>query len=338
MAYPFDLFHLEAQMYNVIMVPTDGSGFDREAIRVALRIAEKSGAKVRLVRVVSSATMLGMAASPEAVGLSPEITFKERNAVESELDALAAECRSMSDAPIAADLLDGPVAEMLEGYAHRNDIDLIVISSHGRGGISRLALGSVTDSLIRHTKIPVLVVKMSSSYLNPQASDAFKRIVVALDGSTLAEQVLPCVSALANLEQSEVTLLHVLVPQTPWPGERSDSMPPWWDRDIAVSRAYLARIAGTLRGEGLSVVSDIMVAGNVSQAIGDYAARERADLIAIATHGRGGVARMVRGSVADAITRSSPTSMLVFRPENPAEAAGSRKHEGHALERELALP
>ena len=314
-------------MYNKIMVPTDGSGFDREAIRVALRIAGKSGAKVRLVRVVSSASLLGMAAPFDGVSISAEALRNERNAAQTELDALATECMSTSDADIGVDLLDGPIAEVLEGYAQRNKFDLIVISSHGRGGMSRLSLGSVTDSLIRHTQIPVLVVKPTPSYLNPRAAEAFKRIVVPLDGSTLAEQILPRVSSLAMLEQSDVTLLHVLVPQNHFRDERLDPTLPWWDRDNAVFRTYLARIAGRMRREGLPVTTEIVVGENVSRAIGDYAGRERADLIAIATHGRGGLARMLRGSVADAVTRASRTSMLVFRPE-PAGKDVSTPEEG----------
>ena len=326
-------------MYNKIMVPTDGSGFDREAIRVALRIAEKSGAKVRLVRVVSSAKLLGTATPFDGVELSLEALQTERNTVQSDLEALAAECMSTSNANIGVDLLDGPIAEILEGYAQRNKFDLIVISSHGRGGMSRLSLGSVTDSLIRHTQIPVLVVKSVPSYLNPRASDAFGRIIVPLDGSTLAEQILPRVRLLAKLEQSDVTLLHVLAPQNQLHEERADLTPPWWDRHIAVSKEYLTGIEARMRREGLPVATEVVVGENVPRAICDYATSQRADLIAIATHGRGGLARMIRGCVADAVTRSSRISMLVFRPEKRLqhEVSTVTEDEGSSLEPELSL-
>ena len=178
-------------MYKVIMVPTDGSGFDREAIRVALRMAERSNAKVRLVRVLESDSFFGTTPEAHWTPMSAELGRSERTTALSELYALAAECRSGFKADITVDLHGGPVADVLQGYARRHDVDLIVMSTHGRSGISRLSLGSVTDSLIRHTTIPVLVVKSPTSYLNPQVDHAFKRIVVPLDGSTLAEQVLP---------------------------------------------------------------------------------------------------------------------------------------------------
>jgi nucleotide-binding universal stress UspA family protein len=315
-------------MYKVIMVPTDGSGFDREAIRVALRLAERCNAKVQLVRVLGPGSLFGLATAADGMAVSAELVLSERDRALSELYALAAECRATSKAIIAVDLHTGPVADVLEGYARRHDVDLIVMSTHGRSGISRLTLGSVTDSLIRHTTIPVLVVKPPTSYLNPQINEAFKRIVVPLDGSTLAEQILPRVMALASVEEAEITLLNVLIPQTHSQKEIVDPSLPWWDKDIAVAQSYLFRIASRLRRNGASVTTDIVIGDNVASAIGDFAGRERADLIAIATHGRGGLARMLRGSVAAAVMHSASKSMLVLKPDNVAELEVSPSEDG----------
>jgi nucleotide-binding universal stress UspA family protein len=306
-------------MYKVIMVPTDGSGFDREAIRVALRMAERSHAKVRLVRVLASDSFFGTTPEAHWTPMSAELGRSQRTSALSELYALAAECRSGFKADITVDLHGGPVADVLQGYARRHDVDLIVMSTHGRSGISRLSLGSVTDSLIRHTTIPVLVVKPSTSYLDPQVDQAFKRIVVPLDGSTLAEQVLPRVLTLAKLEQARISLIQVLVPQSYSQKEIVDPNLPWWDKDVSLAQAYLYRIASRLRRNGLIVTTDIVIGENVALAIGDFASREKADLIAIATHGRGGLARMLRGSVADAIMRSAKISMLVLKPDGVVE-------------------
>ncbi len=315
-------------MYKVIMVPTDGSGFDREATRVALRIAERTAAKVRLVRVLATGSFFGMAAAAEATALAAEVVKSERNRALSELYALAAECRTASNADITVHLHAGPVAEVLESYAQRYEADLIVMSTHGRSGVARLSLGSVTDSLIRHTTIPVLVVKPPTSYLNPQVVEGFKRIVVPLDGSTLAERILPRVLTLAKLEEAEITLLNVLVPHSYSQKQIVDSNLPWWDKDISLAQTYLFRIAGKLRRNGVLVTTDIVIGDNVASAIGDFAGREKADLIAIATHGRGGLARMLRGSVADAVMHSSRLSMLVFKPDAVAEMETSPSMSG----------
>jgi len=301
-------------MYTNIMVPTDGSGFDREAILVALRVAERCDAKIRLVRVLGTGAFFGMATSPESAMVTAEAVRSETETALGELYALAAECRTLTSAPISADLENGPIADMLAAYGRRNDIDLIVISSHGRRGIARLALGSVTDLLIRQTTIPVLVVKPKASYLTPEAAREFRNIVVPLDGSGLAEQILTRVVPLAKVEEADITLLHVIAPEeTHQTGEVP--VAPWWEKKVASARAYLTHRAAEIRRQGVAVRIEVVIGENVADSITDYARRERADLIAIATHGRRGLARVLRGSVADGVTKSAMSSILVFHPD-----------------------
>ena len=317
-------------MYKTIMVPTDCSGFDREAIRVALRIAARSDAKLRLVRVLTTGAYFGAGDSVDEFRAAAANVKHDRDAALTELYALAAECRREADVDVTVALETGPVADALEGYAKRNDIDLVVISSHGRGGFSRLSLGSVTDSLIRRTTIPVLVVKPPASYLNPQVRDAFKRIVVPLDGSALAEQILQPVMTLAVLEDSELFLLSV-IKRGDGNANNGDLKAPWWEKDISEAKAYLARVAQRTRAHQLSVLTDVVIGDDVAEEIAAYAGRENADLIAIATHGRGGLSRVLRGSVADALTRAARNCVLVFHPAavtaetQPAEASLAEK-------------
>ncbi|HEX9085269.1 MAG TPA: universal stress protein, partial [Gemmatimonadaceae bacterium] len=179
--------------------------------------------------------------------------------------------------------------------------------------------GSVTDSLIRHTPIPVLVIKPHASYLSPGADEIFRRIVVPLDGSSLAEQILPEVVALAKLDNARLTLLTVLVPRTSSESAIADQRTPLWDKDIVGAQAYLYRIAAQLRVQGCLTTTHIEIGENIPQIIGDYARNVRADLVAIATHGRGGISRVLHGSVADVVTRTGITSMLVFRPARATE-------------------
>ena len=301
-------------MYKTIMVPTDCSGFDREAIRVALRLAERSEAKLHLVRVSANSTFMAMAGNTDVLALSSAALQQALDRELAELYALAAECRTITTADVTTSLEQGSVPDALAGYAKRHDVELIVISTHGRSGFARLSMGSVTDSLIRTTKIPVLVVKPPHSYLNPQVADGFRRIVVPLDGSVLAEQILPRVATLAELEDSELTLLYVLKPETYAQEQIQEPMLPWWEKDIASAEAYLFPMASKLRRHGLNVSSDIIIGENVAEKIAEFARSERADLIAIATHGRGGLSRLIHGSVADALTKSARTSVFVFHP------------------------
>jgi len=318
-------------MYTTIMVPTDCSGFDREAIRVALRLAEQSPAKVHLVRVSASASFFGMAATDGLV-ISAETLQKELDTELAELHALAAECRMITTAAVTTSLEQGPTADALAGYANRHHADLIVMSTHGRSGLARLSLGSVTDSLVRLTTIPVLVVKPPRSYLNPQVAGAFKRIVVPLDGSSLAEQILARIATLAEMEGSELTLLYVLKPRTYSQEQIQDPLLPWWERDIASAQAYLFPMAAKLRRRGFTVSSDIVIGEDVPEKIAEFARCEKADLIAIATHGRGGLSRVIHGSVADALMKSARTSVFVFHPAAKAVTTGAKP----LAEREVA--
>lgn len=301
-------------MYKMIMVPTDCSGFDREAIRVGFRIAERSGAKVRLVRVITTGSFFGAGATPDGYRHTIEPVRHDQEVALSELYAIAAECRRASDVDVSTSLETGPVADALVRYAKRNDVDLIVISSHGRGGISRITLGSVTDSLIRGTTIPVLVVKPPASYLNPQVRGAFSLIVVPLDGSGLAEQILEPVLTLATFEDAEIVLLNVIKRESSTDPNSPEVKASWWEEDVAAGKAYLARVAEEIRRRHIRVTTDVIVGDDIPEEIAAYAARQNADLVAIATHGRGGLARVLRGSVADALTRAARMCILVFHP------------------------
>jgi nucleotide-binding universal stress UspA family protein len=262
-----------------------------------------------------------MASTGDGLAMSGEALQQELDTEFAELHTLAAECRTITTASVTTSLERGPVADALAGYARRHEVDLIVMSTHGRRGFARLSLGSVTDSLIRLTPIPVVVVKPPRSYLNPQVTTAFKRIVVPLDGSALAEQILPGIARLGELEGSELTLLYVLKPHSYSQEQIQDPMLPWWEKDIATAQAYLLPMATKLRRRGFTVSSDIVIGENVPEKIAEFARCEKADLIAIATHGRGGVSRLIYGSVADALMKSARTSLFVLRP--PAKPAAT---------------
>jgi nucleotide-binding universal stress UspA family protein len=294
------------------MVPTEGTGFDREAIRVALRLATKSDAVIHLVRVMKSSPMLAANAVSDGIAVAVDTVDAARDQELSQLYMLAAECRELTSATIVTALEDGPIADVLEAYSDRVSPDLIVISSHGRHGIARLSLGSVTDALIRKAHVPVLVVKPEPSYLNPRAAERFSQMIIPLDGSTLAEEILSPALRLAKLEQAEVVLLQVLSAQDE--EINTEQARAWWEESLPMAHAYLNRIASLVRGEGLAVSTDIIVGTTVAEAIASFAKSRRAGLIAIATHGRSGLRRAVRGSVADELMRNGATSLLALHP------------------------
>jgi nucleotide-binding universal stress UspA family protein len=304
-------------MFKVIMAPTEGSDSEGAAISLAVRLARRFDADLRLVRVETTPLIIQTMVQTSELITEPAL-LDERLARLRKLEALGTECRALGDIRVMTALEDGPVSPTLRDYARKFNVDLIVMSSHSRGGVKRIALGSATDYLIRHTNIPVLVVRPPVSFMEATPEQTFSRIVVPLDGSVSAEQILPEVSALALRLKSTVSLLQVLTPATYSQKEIMQPGLPWWDDDIATADAYLTRAASRLIEEGLTVTTDVVLSEDVATAILDYSARTGADLVALATSGSGGMSRFVFGTVADEVTRKSTCSLLVFHPKRPS--------------------
>jgi len=305
-------------MFKVIMAPTEGSDSERAAISVAVKLAQRFDADLRLVRVETTPLVIETVIRPPVLMITEQTLLDEHLARLHKLEALGTECRALGAIRVGTALEKGPVAATLRDYARKFDVDLIVMTSHARGGVKRMALGSVTDYIIRHTNIPVLVVKPPVSFIGATPGETFSEILVPLDGSVLAEQILPEVAALASQLNSSVRLLHVLTPVTYSQKEIMQPGLPWWDTDIATANAYLDRCASYLTEEGLTASKEVVLSDNIATAILDCSARTGADLIAIATRGNGGMSRLLFGTVADEITRNSPTSLLVFHPKRVA--------------------
>lgn len=320
-------------MYKVIMAPTEGSDSEKAALSVAAKLARRLNADLRLVRVLSAPIGIENIPRPPVLEITEETLREERLARLRKLEALGTEVRALGDVRVLTALEDGPVAPTLRDYANKFNVDLIVMSSHSRGGIKRVTLGSVTDYLIRHTNIPVLVVRPPASFIGPTLEETVSRIVVPLDGSTLAQEILPHVAILAVQLNATVSLLRVLTPSTYAQKQIMQPGLPWWDADMAEADAYLADAASSLTEQGVTVDKEVILSDNVTNTILDFATRTKADLLAIATRGSGGMTRFVFGTVADELTRTSPVSLLVFHPRTATiageiDTAGSQTLAG----------
>jgi nucleotide-binding universal stress UspA family protein len=151
----------------------------------------------------------------------------------------------------------------------------------------------------------------------------FKRILVCLDGSELAEQIMPYATAEAIHFEGKLVLLQVVQEPVVYgpalPGEaplpiQTDAMVEVTKASLNRAKEYLEKLAEPLRRKGIQV-DTVAIPGRADEAILDYANSNRIDLIAIATHGRGGLRRAVFGSVADHMLRESGLPVLVIRPQ-----------------------
>lgn len=150
----------------------------------------------------------------------------------------------------------------------------------------------------------------------------FKKILVCLDGSELAEQILPYARREALAFEAELVLLQVVPepvafsPGIPTAGPMSvqtDTMIEVANQAAKGAKDYLQELAAPLREQGLKVET-VATIGRAGQTIPDYAAKNSVDLITIATHGRSGLGRAVFGSVADQVLRKSGLPILLIRP------------------------
>lgn len=300
-------------MYRNIMVPIDGSSFSREAVVQGLRVASNSGATLRLVRV---GTMSVSPGGPDGFANEHIRLQKLCSAELTELYSIAAECRSGSTVNVTASLQRGPVLDALIGYAKRHGVELIVMRSHARRGLARVWFGSVADSLIRESGIPVLVVRQPSIATALASGFKFQRILVPLDGSALAEEALASAAALARIDGATVSLLSVVTSSGRRdPRELESTIGPARANHVADMKRYLDSVKETKILRGIPVFRRVVVADDVAGTILSTAFSVEADLIAIATRGRGAIARAASGSVSDQVMREATVSVLVVHPE-----------------------
>src|ERR1019366_6559531 len=301
----------EGNMYRSILVPLDRSSLAEQALPLARSIAQRANSKLDLVEVHA----LYALEDPNA-GWLPFDRDRDAECKQQEqlyLDATAKLVGSASPLTVTASVLTGSavlaetVADSILERARTGNADLIVMTTRGRGVVTRMALGSVADGLLRRATIPLLLMRPTANALSITAEPIFDNIVIPLDGSKLGEKILEPALGLARLMEARCTLLRVVEARSP-PGDRRE--PP----EKAQAEAYLERVAEILREQGYQVPTRVVVARHAIEAILAEAAAQANNLIAVATHGRGGLNRLLLGSVADKLIRTAASPVLVYRP------------------------
>ncbi|HMP41360.1 MAG TPA: universal stress protein [Roseiflexaceae bacterium] len=314
-------------MYRSILVPLDGSKMGEQALPLALDIARRAGATVHLVHVCGATLLDAVDGAP-----TDRTPATSRGRARHYLDRLAERLADETDVAVSTALLDPPesvvhtatIADTL--CRHMADIgtDLIVMTTHGRGGLARFWLGSVADTLVRRSGIPIMLLRPHEVPAEPHQLSALRRILVPLDGSLEAEAILDPVLELGTLMQAEYTLFHAISPFILAPaliGDADSPTPEEPEARIAQrlheAEQYLERIAGRLRTLGYTVQTRAIFTQHPATAILHQAYEQGCGTIAMSTHGRGGVARLLIGSVADKVLRSADGPVLLYRPDTP---------------------
>jgi len=304
-------------MASTILVPLDGSLLSERVLPVAAELARSSGGTLHLVRIH---------VSPERAPISLEgmpvvdrddddrcwqaeraymVRIRERLGPRSELATRIA-------------VLNGPVAEALAGYAALHRVDQIVMATHARSGLARAWMGSVADAVLRRSRVPVLLVRATEGAATMSASEGPPRVLIALDGSPIAEKVLEPAVRLGRPLGAAYTLLRVVNPLA-LTGDLPAVLAPRMGRAAAArqeaeAKTYLAEIAWWMQDRGFEVETRVVTSERPADAILSEAEREGRAIIAMATHGRSGLSRMLMGSVAGQVLHRTTLPVLLYRP------------------------
>lgn len=301
-------------MPDSILVPVDGSRFAEHAFPLALDISRRTGATLHVVLVHVPAEDTG-----PTYPLTEAIRAYEEEQRDYEASYVQALVRHFAESGVAirSALLRGAVAAKLGEYVAREKVQLVVMTTHGRGGLGRTWLGSTADRLIRRSKIPILLVRPPSATREvvPRTERGIERVVVAIDGTATAETALDDVLEMGITGEAAMTLVHVLRPA-------NAAAPPYLPHPIRIDQdemearrsrmeAYLHGLAQRVERKRWSCGTRVVMGHHPAAAVLEVAQEIGADLIVLGTEGRGGLRRMLLGSVADEVIRATDRPVLV---------------------------
>jgi nucleotide-binding universal stress UspA family protein len=300
-------------LYRRILVPLDGTPVSEQALAYAIAIASRAGAVVHLVTVEIP--------PPATI---PRVEWEEdlRDLAHRYLTSIAERFEAAGVPGVEVEVLKGEAADALKRYGEEVGADLTVLATHGRGPVKRAWLGSVADRFVRSTTAPVLLVRADESAQPAALQDLeLRRILMTVDGSPLSEWVLDPATELGRLFGAEYTLLRLIE----YPHDLKSVYLPdtveanrdFLDDQARDARAELEELCERIGANGeLEVTPETHVVARVPDGILDIARERGADVIAMTSHGYGGVKRMVLGSVADKVLRGAECAVLVVHPRS----------------------
>lgn len=302
-------------MFRAVLVPLDGSRFAEAALPAAGRLAKANGAKVHLVLVHQSITAYsGMG---DLIVATPEFESGIQAQEMAYLVDTAAGFSSTNGLAVEIHQPHGIAGPEVCEAAARAGADLLVMATHGRGAFKRFWLGSVADYVVRHLAIPILLVQPGrggESHTGP----SFRRILVALDLSSEADAILEPAIALARATGAVLTLVHISEPVFAIgpPAMPNPVLPDaqWLEALRTAAQERLERDVTRLRGLGLKAEARVIVGSGAATGLLDLLEEDQFDLIAMTTHGRSGVRRLLLGSVADKVIRGAAKPVLLLCP------------------------
>ncbi|MCY4416681.1 MAG: universal stress protein [Chloroflexi bacterium] len=319
-------------MYSKVVVPLDGSELSERSLPYARLVA---GALSVPIDLVEAFDVLPAAVHDHLAVVATQRMLEEaQSRTDNYLGRVRADLRDMGYMATATTLPGAPAQAIVDWVADDPDA-LVVMSTHGRGGIARWALGSVADKVLHAIPNPMLLVRGAAA--NPLEDGGPRAILAPLDGSTLSELSLEHAATMATALKTRIVLMRVNPDAavyrdylSPGRGGASGARDADWaaveeliQNELTDTRDSLDRSANRLTGE-FGFVNDVVTlpveSRNVAEAIAEAAASEGA-MVVMTTHGRSGINRLVMGSVTDRVVRHSDLPVLVVRQAETPSAA-----------------
>ncbi len=322
-------------MFQRILVPLDGSKRAERSLPVAARLARASGGSIVLLRVVSTPIEFWPAFAVPEAKMAEAGFHADQASVEQYLAAIT-RSPALEGVPTDTECLFGLPASAILAVAHSSHADLIVLCSHGYNGMTHWMLGSVAEKVSRHAHIPVFVLREGGPIPAGPHPDITRslRALVSLDGSSHAKAALePAAQLVAALAAPEAGALHLVRVVNPVTSEREEKDQEGRDQFLHTAKRYLSSTVEHLR-EGLiahavadlklSVTWSVAVETDVASALIRVAENGEdaegagvfgsCDLIAMATHGYGGMQRWAMGSITERVLHATKLPLLIVRP------------------------
>jgi nucleotide-binding universal stress UspA family protein len=303
-------------MYKKILIPLDGSKTAESVLPYARTCAGKLGANVELLAVADIIDMGRTVSAADGLYLD-QILEDETHRLS---DYLAQVAKTFAGVTVKPRLETGNAADAIIDTAAADKGTLVMMATHGRSGLNRFLLGSVAEKVLRGTMNPLLLVRATAE-IDSGGEAPLKTIVVPLDGSELAETVLPTVEELAKKLDLEIVLLRTFaIPYAAYTAAGEGFYDPINLEALLTglrqeTSEYLEHKTEALKRRRVAKVSFIAKEGIAADEIIAYGRETPDNLIAMCTHGRSGVRRWVLGSVTETVVRHSGDPVLIVRAD-----------------------
>jgi nucleotide-binding universal stress UspA family protein len=298
-----------------VLVPLDTSPLAECVLPHVVAVARAFDAQVTLLHVLERGETAGRL--PPIDPLTWHIGKAEARAY---LDGVAARLRE-AGVPLETELLEGRAARTVVEFAASQDTNLIVLSSHGRSGLSGWNLSSVAQQIIQRARRSVMIVRAYRPVVEQLGEAHYHRVLVPLDSSQRAEWVLPAVTTLAAVHGSHIVLAHAvsrpeLPSREPLSPDDARLVEQLDQRNRREAVAYLEQLALRLPP---GVETRLLSPDNVTVALHELVDREQIDLVVLSAHGSSGTARFPYGSRAASFIAYGSTPLLIVQDLAPTE-------------------